>query len=189
MKSLWVAIGIVGAIVFVVVVLNVGGPETGPGDERDDVSVAEGDNPPADEALADIEQAVVRRDGDQIVFEVIMSGDIPAKVPDGSLEFRWDLSEGGEETWLVTANLSRQLTGAVISHDTGYGSSTIDETMPGRVKAEGNTLTLTLRPDDIRAFPSSFDWLLTTTLDGDLTDPGSAVATDTAPDPGPGTLE
>lgn len=189
MKSFWVAAAIVGAIVLVVVVLNVGGPDGGPGDERDDVSVAQGENPPSDESVADIEQAVVRRNGDQIVFEVVMTDDIPKQVPDGSLEFRWDLSESGEKTWLVTANLSRQLTAAVISHDTGYGSSTIDDTMPGRVKADGKTLTLTLRSDGIRAFPSSFEWILTTTLDADLADPGSAVATDTAPNGGPGTLE
>lgn len=183
------AIGILGAIALVVVVLNVEGPEGGPGDQSDDVSVAAGDNPPSDGALADIDSAVARRDGDRIVFEVTMNGDIPDKLRAGSLEFRWDLSENGEETWLVTANLSRRLSAAVISHDTGYGSSTIDDTLPGRVKAEGDTLTLTLEPNDIRAFPSSFEWILTTTLDADLADPASAVATDTAPDSGPGALE
>jgi hypothetical protein len=61
--------------------------------------------------------------------------------------------------------------------------------MPGSVAIDGDTLTVTLTPADIKAFPEAFNWVLTTTLDADLADPTSAVATDTAPDSGPGSVE
>lgn len=189
MKSLWVVLGIIGAIVIVVIILNSGGPTGGPDDPSDDVAVGGGEGPPEDATLADIARAEVRRDGDRIVFEATMTKEVPEKVPGGSLEFRWDISEDGDETWIVTANVSSQLSAAVISQNTGYGSSTIDDTMPGSVAVEGATVTVTLRSGRIDAFPPSFDWMLKTTLDGDFADPASAVATDSAPDSGPGTLE
>ena len=189
MKSLWVALGILGAIVVLVLVLNSGGPSGGPDDPSDDVDVGAGEGAPEDATLADIARAEVRRDGDRIVFEATMTKDVPEKISGGSLEFRWDISESGDETWIVTANVSSQLSAAVISQNTGYGSSTIDDTMPGSVAVEGDTLTVTLRAGRIDAFPRAFDWMLQTTLDADFADPASAVATDSAPDAGPGTLE
>lgn len=189
MKSLWVALGIIGAILVVVVVLNSGGPTGGPDDPSNDVAVGEGEAPPEDASPADIERAEVRRDGDRIVFEAKMTQDVPKEVPGGSLEFRWNISENGDETWIVTANLSSALSAAVISHNTDYGSSTIDDTMPGSVAVDGDTVTVTLRPVRIDAFPNAFDWTLKSTLDADFADPASAVATDSAPDSGPGTLE
>ena len=189
MKSLWVALGIVAAIVVVVLILNTGGPTTGPEDPGSDVAVGAGAAPPEDTTLADIQRAEVRRDGSEIVFEVGMSQELPAKIPKGALEFRWDISEGGDETWIVTANISALVTAAVTSQNTSYGSSTIDDTMPGTVAVDGETLTVSLTPADIKAFPEQFNWVLTTTLDADLADPTSAVATDTAPDSGPGSVE
>jgi hypothetical protein len=188
-KSIWVALGIVGSILVVVVILNTGGTTGGPDDPGSDVAVGAGEAPPEDAAPADIRRAEVRREGAEIVFEVTMSQEIPAKVPKGALEFRWDISENGDQTWIVTANLSSRLTAAVTSQNTSYGSSTIDDTMPGSVAADGDVLTVTLRASDIEAFPQAFNWTLKTTLDADLADPSSAVATDTAPDSGPGTLE
>ena len=190
MKNLWVALGIVGAIIVVVLILNTGGPTTdGPEDPGSDVAVDEGDAPPEDAGLADIRRAEVRRDGSDLVFEVRLSQELPKRIPKGSLEFRWDISENGDETWIVSANISSLLTAALTSQHTSYGSSTIDDTMPGTVAVDGDTLTVTFTPTDVKTFPNAFNWILTTTLDADLVDPTSAVATDTAPDSGPGSVE
>ena len=183
MKSLWVALGIIGSIVVVIVILNTGGATVGPEDPRGDVAVSAGDSPPEDTSLADITRTEVRRDGDRILFEATLSQEIPRKVSGGALEFRWDISENGDETWIVTANLSSRLTAAITSQNTSYGSSTIDDTLPGTVAVDGDILTITLQASqsEKEEFPATFEWILTTTLDADLTDTSSAVATDSAP--------
>ena len=190
-KSFLVALGIIGAIVVVVAILVSGGGPPAQGEEpAGDVAIHGGPRPPEDTSLADIVGAEVRRDESTIVFEVTMVEAIPNEVPDGSLEFRWDLSEGGRDTWIVQANVNiDRPTAAVTSQKTSYGSSTIDGTMPGTVEVDGETLTVTIRADEIEGFPTAFQWLLETTLDADRANPRSGVATDTAPDSGPGEVE
>lgn len=190
-KTLWVAIGIVGAIAAVIIVLTLGGDGgpggSGPGgDASGDVAVGEGPKPPEDATLADIVTSDVRKDGNVVVFEATMRKDIPSSVEDGSLEFRWDLSEGGNETWIVTASISVDVNAAITSQKTTYGSSTIDGSMPGKVEIDGDVLRVILRAGQIEGFPNNFTWTLKTTLDGVRADPGSGTATDSAPDGGPG---
>ena len=189
-KTGWVAIGIVAAIAALVAVLTLGGDGAGPGgpggDAGGDVSTGEGPKPPSDASLADILRSDVRQDGNAVVFEATMDKEIPSSVKDGSLEFRWDLSENGAETWIVTASINVETNAAVTSQRTAYGSSTIDGSMPGEVEVEGNVLRVILRAGQIDAFPDTFTWVLKTTLDGVRADPGSGTATDTAPDGGPG---
>lgn len=186
-KSFWVAAGIVGVIVAIIAALSFGGPEGGgSADASGDVALGEGADAPQDPSLADVSGAEVRREDGKVIFEVTMAKPVPPKVRNGSLEFRWDVSKNGEDTWIVSANLNIGPTAAVTSQKTNYGASTIDGTMPGDIDIDGNVLRVIVRVGEIEGFPQTFNWRLTTTLDGDRANPRSATATDTAPDSGAG---
>ena len=162
-----------------------GGPGTsGGGDAAGDVTVGKGPEPPEDPSIADISSAEVRREGDRLIFEATMASEVPSSVDDGSLEFRWDISEEGRDTWIVTASINVEANAAVTSQKTAYGSSTIDDSMPGSVEIDGDVLRVSLRADRIDSFPKTFAWKLKTTLDGSRADPGSGTATDSFPGEG-----
>ena len=189
-RSLLVALGVGGAVILAVIILATGGAgPPGSEDATGDVVVSEGERAPEDVGLADVVEATVTRDGGSLVFVARMAADIPRRVRDGSLEFRWDLSESGSDTWLVSATVNISLSAAITSQRTTYGSSTIDDTMPGSVEVDGNTLTVRVDPARIEGFPTAFDWRLRTTLDVERADPASATASDTAPDAGAGRVD
>lgn len=178
-------------IAVVVVVLATGGqtPSTGT-DAAGDVSV-EGDGAPVDDPnAADIASADVRRGkGGDVFFVAEMAGVIPQRIPNGSLELRWDLLQDGNEVWFVSATVTNRVVAAVTSQVSSYGASTIDDTLPGSVQVVGTMLTIRLQAGNIEDFPSGFEWRLRTTLDRDRADPSSSLARDQAPDGGPGRLE
>ena len=185
-----VALAIVGTIAVIVVVLaSGGGPQGGPADATDDVRVEEGAGAPADPGPADIAEATVKKIGGEIVFMAVMANDVPGRGSSETLSFRWDLTEDGRETWLVTADLGGRPTAAITSHTSNFGASTIDDTLPGSIEVEGRTVTVSIDAGAVERFPTDFGWILTSTLDADRADPASAVATDTAPDPGPGKVD
>jgi hypothetical protein len=155
-------------------------------DPAGDAAFEEGDNPPTDVTLADIRSAEVSSDGDEIVFEATLAGTIPKKVPGGSLGLRWEVFEGGDSTFLVTASLDAGPIASIIGEKNDYGASTLDEGLPGSLTIKGDTLTIRLEPDEIPDFPDRFAWSLQTSLDGDQGDPQSARAEDRAPDQGLG---
>lgn len=189
-KNLWVAIAIVGAIAVVVLVLTTGGPSGGgPADPSGDVSVSDGDSAPTDTTLADIVAASVTKDGEDLVFEAKLGDEIPRRIPNGSLELRWDISQDGDDTWIVSANLNVGPTAALTSQKTNYGSSTIDDSMPGSIEIDGDTLIVVVKAAEVDDFPTLFNWTLKSTLDADRADPSSGVASDTAPDSGLGKVE
>jgi hypothetical protein len=189
-KTSWVGLSIVAVIVVIVVILAGGGsPTSDQSDAADDVTITDGTGEPGEATLADITEASVRKDGDQIVFEVTVASDIPRRVRDGNLDFRWDVSEAGEDTWIVAANLNTGPTASVTSLRTDFGASTIDGTLPGSIELSGATLTITLDATKVDGFPTTFEWRLMSTLDGDPADPTSATATDSAPDSGVGRLD
>lgn len=186
-RTTLVVLAIVGTIAVIVVVLASGGdPQVGPADATGDVVVGEGPGAPTDPSLADIAEASVEKVGDEIVFQVEMTKDIPPKGSKDVLSLRWELTEDGRGTWLVTGDLGGKPTAAVTSQTTNFGASTIDDTIPGAIEVEGRSVTLTIEADAIERFPTAFGWTLTSTLDADRADPASAVATDRAPDSGPG---
>lgn len=188
-RSLFVALGVLGAIVVVVLILATGGAgPAGSADASDDVTVSEGQDAPAEVGPADIEEATVTRDGDAFVFVARMATDIPRRVRNGSLEFRWDIAENGTDTWIVSAAANVSVTAALTSQRSSYGSSTIDDTMRGSVEVDGNMVTVRVDAARVEGFPTDFQWRLQTTLDANRTDPRSATATDRAPDSGIGTV-
>ena len=180
------------ALITVMIVLLVSGGASAPGDlddARGDVTVAEGPKPPQDSSLADIVGAEVARDGDSLVFRATMDAEIPDKVADGSLSWRWDLYVNQTPAWIVSATVDVESSASVTATQSDYGSGTYDDTLPGELELSGRTLELTIRPGKIPDFPSDFAWTLGTTLDGARGDPESALATDAAPDEGRGRLE
>lgn len=187
-KTTWVVIAIVGVIAAILGALSLGGGDDvsggATGDAGGDVVVSEGSKPPENISVADISSATVRREGGRVIFEATMADDLPSDLDEGSLEFRWDVSEEGRDTWIVSASVNIDMTAAVTSQKTDYGSSTIDGSMPGKVEADGDVLRVEIRADKIDGFPESFTWRLMTTLDGSRSETGSATASDTAPDDG-----
>ena len=186
------AAGGVVVVVAVLIVLLVSGGTEAPStfdDATGDVAVAEGANPPSDPALADVVTADVARDADELVFRAEMASDIPPRVADGSLAWRWDVYVGGTGAWILSADLDVGANASLTSTQTNYGSGTIDDSLPGSIEIDGKTLTVTIRPGDVDAFPDDFTWTLGTTLDGDRGNAASALATDTVPDEGRGRLK
>lgn len=189
-KQLAVAFAIVAIVIGGLVVLLVtGGPPPGEEgkDAAGDVEVEEGPDAPRDTALADIERARVYLHASQIVFEAQMSAPIPRSLKGQTMEWRWEILEGGEETWLVSAHISvGDPVAALTAQQSNYASSTIDGKLPGGIDYRGNTLFVRLNASQVKKFPGRFKWRLTTTLDANRADPGSAIAKDVAPATGLG---
>lgn len=183
---MWVAIGVAAAIAVVMIVLVTGGQPGGGtrADAAGDVVVEDGEGAPDDVTLADILEADVRRAGDRLIFDARVAKELPARLRKRSLEFRWDLSVSGADTWIVTASITVDTTAAVVSQQTPYGSSTIDGTMPGTVAIDGDRLVVELEPRKIKGFPEVFEWRLLTTLNANRRDPAARLARDSVPDQG-----
>lgn len=186
-KRLFVIFAVVGAAIASIVVLLVTGeaePVRTFEDPAGDAQVEAGDNAPADTTLADIRSAEVRSDGDEIVFEAKLGGEIPNRLPDAAFNLRWEVYEEGDSTFLVTANLDVGPNASILGEQNGYGASTLDEGLPGSLEVTGDTIAIRLRAGEVPDFPQEFGWVLLTSLDGDQGDPQSARAEDRAPDSG-----
>ena len=184
-----VAAGVAAVLAVIIVLLVTGGAPTEQlaEDTAGDVSLSEGPAPPPDQSLADIRSARVYLAASQVVFEAKMAGPIPETLKNQTLSWRWELLEGGTETWIVSASVSvDQPIASVLSTQTGYGASTNDETLPGGVDWTDNTIFIRLNAPEIKDFPGEFTWSLETSLDGNRGNARSAVATDTAPESGLG---
>ena len=182
-------IAIIAVLVFVgagIALLATGGgsSEARATDDRGDVSVGDGKNGPKDTSLADIDAAEISKDGSEIVLEADMVSDIPRKLPDQALSWRWEIYEAGQMTWIVSANVDLGPNVSVLATQKNYSSSTVDDRLPGDIEVEGSTMTVRLRTDEIEGFPSSFDWLIKTSLDGSRIEARSAIASDQVPDEG-----
>jgi hypothetical protein len=189
-KQLVVVGSVVAAVLAVIIVLLVtGGPPTEDlaEDAANDVSVSEGPAPPKEHSLADVRSARVYLEASQVVFEAEMATPIPKNLKNQTLTWRWEILEGGSETWIVSANVSvRSPIASVLSTQGNYGASTNDDTLPGGIDWSGNTLYVRLNTPQIENFPGEFTWRLETSLDGDRGNPRSAEASDTAPGSGLG---
>lgn len=189
-RQLAIAAGLVAIVIGGLVVLLVTGG-TGPGEEAKDpsgdVEIEEGPKAPSQTDLADVEKARVYLHASQIVFEAQMAAPIPRSLKGETMEWRWEIFEGGDETWLVSAHISvGEPVAALTAQQSNYASSTIDDKLPGGIDHQGNTIFVRLDQPGLKRFPKEFTWRLTTTLDGDRSDPSSGVATDTAPATGLG---
>ena len=186
MRRSVLALGAVLAAVAVSVVLLItGGADThSVQDPAGDVTFTEGEGAPRDDALADIVKASVRRVGDGLVFEVEMNDAVPNKLAKQAMGWRWEVYEGGQMTWLLSANVDLGPNVSVVATQTNYSASTVDDTLPGSISVDGSNITVELDASGIEGFPLEFDWLLKTMLDGNRSEATSALAEDRAPDAG-----
>lgn len=183
-----VGIAVAIAAAFIVVLAS-GGDDDG-ADPTGDLRYVEGKQPrgatslPIAASIADIVEADVRRDGSGLVFDITTASTIPQILERSSLELRFDVSEGGRNTWIVSASVNVAATAAVVSQTTDYGSSTIDGTMPGSVEVSGEVITIRLEPQRIDNFPATFDWALSSKLIAFRDITGSTRVEDRFPDEG-----
>lgn len=185
-RPLAIAIVIVFAVVVALVILLLtggGSPESGGDDTGGDVVVDDGPQAPRQTDVADIQDASITVEGEELTFTAVMGADVETP-EEGSSEWRWEIQEGGIQTWILSANVALQPTAHLIATQKDYSASTIDDSLPGGVSIEGNTVTVTLQVDDIEGFPGTFQWNLQTTLDASREAARSATARDRAPDEG-----
>lgn len=187
-RSIAVVAAAIAAVLALVVILLVSGgtnePDVARGDASQDVAVGEGANPPTEVGLADIVSAEVTQGGSSLVFEARTAVQLPKKMPDGALVFRWEILEGATTTWIVNAEIGDGNRVSILDQAGGFGASTVDETFPGSITVSSNVLRVELRTEELTGWPGTFDWVLKTSLDADRGDGASALATDSAPDGG-----
>ncbi|MGH9194126.1 MAG: hypothetical protein ACRD1T_00100 [Acidimicrobiia bacterium] len=185
-RTLGIVLALLGATVLVLVVLLLTGG-TGTGRVKDvggDTVAGVGPAPPGDPALADALDVSVSREGSDVVFTAVFAKDLPNRLSEGTVDYRWDVTEDGTPTWIVSANLNVGLNASVTAQQADFGASTVDDSLPGSVELKGDTLTIRLQVGDIEGFPETFDWSFRSSLDGDRSDPTSAIVEDTVPDSG-----
>ncbi len=153
-------------------------------DPGGDVVVGAGEKAPTDLTLADVRSAEVREEDGAVVFEARLGGPIPDKLPDAAFGLRWEVYEGGDSTFLITANLDVGPNASIIAEQGTYGGSTIDESFPGSLEVVDDRIVIRLDGGEVAGFPAEFAWLLKTSMDGDQGNPQSARAEDRAPDEG-----
>lgn len=134
-------------------------------------------------SVADIVGADVRMVGENLLLEAEVAAQVPARLDRALLELRWQLMPVDGSDWTVSATLVRGFEGA-ISSSTGYGSGTVDGSMPGTVKSKGNSIMIALHSSTIEGFPDAFEWRLFTLLRVVANDPDSDRVEDVMPDQG-----
>ena len=185
-KPLAITVAIVAAVVVVMVILLASGggdAESGGADTAGDVVVGSGPRAPLAPMAADIKEASIDVDGSELSFAVVMEEEVP-DLNGGSLEWRWEIREGGVQTWILTGNLALEPTAHLIATQKDYRSSTIYDSLPGDLSIDGKVVTVTLDVGEIEDFPETFQWTLLTTLDASRGVARSATAEDRAPDEG-----
>ncbi len=186
-KQLAIVFGVLTVVVIGVVLLLVTGGDDTPGpisEGTGDVKEIEGVDAPSDIAVADIEFAEVRREGNSLVFEARLGAQIPKKIKDGSFDLRWDINVNNAGAFIVAGNLDVGENASIVGLVNNFGASTLDESFPGEMEINGNIWIITITPEDIPDWPEDFQWRLTTTLDGKAGDPKSGLAEDSVPDLG-----
>ena len=153
-------------------------------DPAGDVVIAQGPKPPKQPRVVDVTAASVRADGSTKIFEATVARSVPDSFPSAAASFRWELSEAGTLTWIVTAHVGIDATASMAATQLEHRSSTIDDSLPGQLEIEGRTIRIEVDSDRLEVFPDSFAWRLETELDGDRTKAPSALAKDVVPDEG-----
>lgn len=160
---------------------NSGGSTTDP---TGDVVVTKGPKRPADIKLADLTKGSIVLEDGSAVLEATVDATVPESLDVEAIAFRWEITENGQVTWIVSASVDVERTASLVATQVDYRSSTIDRSLPGDLVIQGGTVTVTLETDGLEGFPSAFDWTLQTELDGDRTRSPSAVAKDSVPNEG-----
>lgn len=135
-------------------------------------------------AIADLISAeVAPGDPETLVFTAQVASSAPRSLKSSALEFRWELDGDDGSGWTLIVSIDRDAQVALFS-DGGYGSGTIDSTLPGDVVIEDDAVSVRLEPSEIEDFPSAFDWNLATTLRAFRNETDSPRVEDRFPDEG-----
>lgn len=134
-------------------------------------------------SIADVTRAEVRRDLEAVVFSARTAATVPQPLKISALQFRWDIEPDAGPTWTITATVEKT-TEATVYSSAGFGVGTIDQTLPGTVTVDEDTIEVRVDVKEIPHFPNEFDWSLTTTLRAFREAPDSPRVEDRYPDDG-----
>ena len=177
-----------GVIAVMIWLLATGGGNSGVGssgkDEVRDVELTNGPNPPRDVAFVDLRSASVLIDGDEIVFEANVEGEIPGHLGRGNATWRWEIEEQSTVTWIVQANVNVEQSASILSTQVDFSGSTIAGDFPGELNMDEDTVQIVVQRDELDDFPETFEWVLLTEVDGDRAVTKSSLGSDRLPDGG-----
>ena len=157
--------------------------------KRHTVAAARAAVPAADRGLVETGAALRMTLGASLVspsFEARLGAPIPKRMRGQSFDLRWDIEANDPGKFILSANLDVGANVALVGATTNnnFGSSTLDDSFPGKFEIQGNTWTITINADKVPNWPEEFTWKLSTSLDGSPGDPKSGRAEDHAPDIG-----
>ena len=185
---IWVLVGIALLVGAMVLVLTWGGLDA-PSEQRGDLNYLEGQAHTKMQqgdlmaSIADVIEADVRREGDLLTFRARTTAPLPQPLKISALQFRWDISSQDHGSWTVTAMVEKT-TEATVFSSTGFGVGTVDETLPGSVVVNDDTIEVIVDATEIPDFPRAFEWSLSTTLRAFRQEPDSPRVEDRYPDQG-----
>ena len=186
-RGLVIGLVIAGAVIAVVVfLLATGGVQTG-NDPTGDVNIENKPHAARDVGIADIVGTSMDRDGDEVKVAATANHSVPKQISNGSLEYRWEIEEAGNVTWILTVAVNVDVNASLLATQADYSSTTIDDSFPGTVKITGSKIQVEFDATKVDDWPDQFEFHLETTLDANRSDTKSGLAHDRAPDDGTAT--
>ena len=186
-RGLVIGLVLVGAVIAVLVfLLATGGVRTG-NDETGDVSIEDKRHAPRDVGIADVVDTSVDREGDEVRFTATANHTVPRQISNGSLEYRWEIEEGGNVTWILTVAINVDDNASLLATQEDYSSTTIDKSFPGSLEIKGANVAVGFDVTKVDGWPDQFEFHLETTLDANRNDTKSGLAHDRAPNEGTAT--
>ncbi|MDQ3940829.1 MAG: hypothetical protein M3238_05715 [Actinomycetota bacterium] len=176
------AVVVAAAIMLVIAVLVSGEPApSGSSDPDGDVNFEVGPNQPSPVGIVDIQEGRVIARGNHIEFTARMSDELPETLKEGTLEWRWEIFEGNDLTWILTGNIDIETNAYLIATRDDYSSSTVDGTFPGKISISGRRVSVLLEPQSVPGWPGAFGWHLVASLDASRRQARSSRASDHLP--------
>lgn len=175
----------------VLLFLLVTGGGDAPAETRGDLTYLEGTalgrapgKPQLAASIADLISAdVVAGEAGTLIFTAEVAAPVPETLKRAALEFRWQLEGEDGAMWTLTVSVDTDSRVALFS-DGGYGSGTVDDTLPGQLTMADRKVEVRLDVTQIDEFPSTFEWNLATTLRAFRGEPDSPRVADWFPDDG-----
>jgi hypothetical protein len=183
-RGLVIALVAVGGVIAVLIVLLATGGTQSETDKTGDVLVDQGSHAPRDVGIADIAGTSVTRAGDEATFTATANHAVPHSISNGSLEYRWEIQNGGNVLWILSVAINVDANASLLGTQVDYSSTTIDKTLPGKLTIKGSRVQVVIDVSKLKGWPDQFDYHVESTLDANRADTKSALAHDRAPDEG-----
>lgn len=190
-SRVFIVLAVITLLIGAAVLLLVTGGDEAPSETARDLTYLQGSAPrsaPGEAQLAasiaDLVSAEVVAEGARtLVFTAEVAAPAPETLRRSALDFRWEVRGDDRSVWTLTISIDRDAQVALFS-DGGYGSGTIDDTLPGQLTVEGTRVEVRLDVARVEDFPSTFEWNLATTLRAFRGEPDSPRVEDRFPDEG-----